>query len=178
MRKIFILRAILQFMLFFLVMGGVVLLFVMVPLILFNSGWDLPVKVAGNHIETNSSGAKIILILGALAYLFYVYAIYLLKKTIDLFINKLLFDNEVIKKLNTIGKIFILVALMTNIPSFFYSLFFNQQYKLDLTAYYSDSMLFNIAIGFFFMILSEVFKIAKNQKEENTVLKEENELTI
>jgi|SRR5690606_38349445 len=177
MRKIFILRAILQFMLFFLVMGGVVLL-LMIPIILFNSDWNIPVTISGNDIEEYTIGTKIIMAIGSIAYLLYVYAIFLLKKTIDLFIEKLLFDDKVIRNFNTIGKIFILVALMTNIPSFFYSLFFNQQYKLDLTAYYSDSMLFNIAIGFFFMILSEVFKIAKNQKEENTVLKEENELTI
>ena len=167
MRKIFILRAILQFMLFFLVMGGVVLLFVMVPLILFNSGWDLPVKFLGDYIKENSVGTKVILVIGSVAYILYVYAFFLLKKTIDLFIEKLLFDDKVIKSFNTIEKLFIIVALMTNIPKFIYTLFTHQSYELNLTTYYSDSMLFNITLGLFFITLSEIFKIAKIQKEEN-----------
>lgn len=170
MRKIFILRSILQFMLYFLVLGGVATL-IIIPVILFSSDWDIPVKIGGNYLETNSVGAKIAVVIGSIAYLLYVYAVFLLKKTIDLFIKRRLFDDEVIKKFNTIGKIFVAVALMTSIPSFFYSVFIKQNIGLNLTSYYSDSMLFNIAIGLFFMILSEVFKIAKN-------LKEENELTI
>lgn len=166
MRKIFILRAILQFMLFFLVMSGVVLL-LMIPLILFNSEWDIPVTISGNDIEEYTIGAKIIMAIGSIAYLLYVYAIFLLKKTIDLFIEKLLFDDKVIRNFNTIGKVFIIVALLTSVPSFFYHVYTNQEFVLDLTGYDSDSMLFNIAIGLFFITLSEVFKIAKIQKEEN-----------
>ncbi|PJR04137.1 DUF2975 domain-containing protein [Avrilella dinanensis] len=166
MRKIFILRAILQFMLFFLVMGGVVLL-VMIPLILFNSDWNIPVTISGNDIEEYTIGTKIIMAIGSIAYLLYVYAIYLLKKTIDLFIEKFLFDDKVIRNFNTIGKVFIIVALLTSVSSFFYHVYTNQEFVLDLTGYDSDSMLFNIAIGLFFITLSEVFKIAKIQKEEN-----------
>lgn len=166
MRKIFILRAILQFMLFFLVMGGVVLL-LMIPIILFNSDWNIPVTISGNDIEEYTIGTKIIMAIGSIAYLLYVYAIFLLKKTIDLFIEKLLFDDKVIRNFNTIGKVFVIVALLTSVSSFFYHVYTNQEFVLDLTGYDSDSMLFNIAIGLFFITLSEVFKIAKIQKEEN-----------
>lgn len=166
MRKIFILRAILQFMLIFLVIGAVGML-VFIPVILFSSDWDLPVKISGNITDVNSVGGKVVLVIGGIAYLLYVYAVFQLKKTIDLFIKRLLFDDEVINKLNIIGKIFVVVALITGITSFSSSLFFNQHIELDLTSYFSDSMLFNVAIGLFFMILSEVFKIAKNLKEEN-----------
>lgn len=170
MRKIFILRALLQFMVFFMTMGAVGLL-IIIPVFLFNSDGDLPVKISGNIIDVNTVGGKVLLVIGGIAYFLYVYAVFLLKKTIDLFIKRLLFDDEVIKKLNLIGKIFVAVALMINIPAFFSSVFFNQHIDFNLTSYYSDSMLFNVAIGLFFMILSEVFKIAKN-------LKEENELTV
>src|SRR5690606_28064615 len=139
MRKIFILRAILQFMLLFLVMGGVVLLFVMVPLILFNSDWNIPVTISGNDIEEYTIGTKIIMAIGSIAYLLYVYAIYLLKKTIDLFIEKLLFDDKVIRNFNTIGKVFIIVALLISVSSFFYHVYTNQEFVLDLTGYDSDS---------------------------------------
>lgn len=166
MRKIFILRAILQFMVFFMVLGGVALL-IMIPLILFNSDWDIPVTISGNYVEEFTVGTKIIMVIGSIAYLLYVYAIFLLKKTIDLFIKKLLFDDKVIRNFNTIGKVFIVVALLTSVPSFFYHAYTNQKFKMDLTAYDSDSMLFNVAIGLFFITLSEVFKIAKIQKQEN-----------
>lgn len=170
MRKIFILRAILQLMLVFLVIGAVGML-IFIPVILFNSEGDLPFRISGNIIDVNSVFGKVVVVIAGITYLLYVYAVFLLKKTIDLFIKRLLFDDEVIKKLNIIGKIFVAVALMTGIPSFFYSVFFKQHIEFDLTSYFSDSMLFNVAIGLFFMILSEVFKIAKN-------LKEENELTV
>lgn len=170
MRKIFILRAILQFLLIFSVIGAVGVL-IMISVVLFSSDWDLPIRIGGNLLEVNSVGAKVVLVMGGIAYLLYVYVIFQLKKMIDLFIKRLLFDDEVIKKLSIIGKIFIVAALLTGIPPFFLSLFFKQHIELNLTSYFSDSMLFNIAIGLFFMILSEVFKIAKN-------LKEENELTV
>lgn len=168
MRKIFILRAILQLLLIFSVIAVVGLL-IMIPVILFSSDWNTPIRIGGNLLEVNSVGAKVVLVMGSIAYILYVYVIFQLKKMIDLFIKRLLFDDEVIKKLNIIGKIFIIVVLLTNIPTLFYSMYFSENIEININ--YSDSILFNVAIGLFFMILSEVFKIAKN-------LKEENELTV
>lgn len=170
MRKIFILRSVLHFMLFFLIMGAIGLI-IFVPIILFVPDADIPVKIKGVAVEINNLGAKILLIISVFAYLLYVYAVFLLKKTIGLFIERKIFDNQVIKNLNNIGKLFITVALMMSVPLFLYQVLYTRHIELELTSYYSDSMLFNVAIGLFFMILSEVFKMAGK-------LKEENELTI
>ncbi|MDY0089154.1 MAG: DUF2975 domain-containing protein [Flavobacteriaceae bacterium] len=170
MRKIFILRSILHFMLFFLIMGAIGLI-IFVPIILFVPDADIPVKIKGVAVEINNIGAKILLVVSVIAYLLYVYAVFLLKKTISLFIERKIFDNQVIKNLNNIGKLFITVALMMSVPLFLYQVLYTRHIEMELTSYYTDSMLFNVAIGLFFMILSEVFKMAGN-------LKEENELTI
>ncbi|HTO34776.1 MAG TPA: DUF2975 domain-containing protein [Flavobacterium sp.] len=170
MRKIFILRSVLHFMLFFLIMGAIGLI-IFVPIILFVPDADIPVKIKGVAVEINNIGAKILLVISVIAYLLYVYAVFLLKKTIGLFIERKIFDNQVIKNLNNIGKLFITVALMMSVPLFLYQVLYTRHIELELTSYYSDSMLFNVVIGLFFMILSEVFKMAGN-------LKEENELTI
>lgn len=170
MRKIFILRSILHFMLFFLIMGAIGLI-IFVPIILFVPDADIPVKIKGVAVEINNIGAKILLVVSVIAYLLYVYAVFLLKKTISLFIERKIFDNQVIKNLSNIGKLFITVALMMSVPLFLYQVLYTRHIEMELTSYYTDSMLFNVAIGLFFMILSEVFKMAGN-------LKEENELTI
>lgn len=166
MRKIFILRSILHFMVFFMVLGAIGLV-IFVPIVLFVPDADIPVKIKGVSVELNDVGAKIILVISTIAYLLYVYSIYLLKKTVNLFISKNIFAPEVIRNLKNIGKLFIIVALMLSVPLFVYQVVFTRHIDFELTSYYSDSMLFNIAIGLFFMILSEVFKMAKNFKEEN-----------
>lgn len=166
MRKIFILRSILHFMVFFMVLGAIGLV-IFVPIALFVPDADIPVKIKGVTVELNDVGTKIILVISTIAYLLYVYSIYLLKKTVNLFISKNIFAPEVIRNLKNIGKLFIIVALMLSVPLFVYQVVFTRHIGFELTSYYSDSMLFNIAIGLFFMILSEVFKMAKNFKEEN-----------
>jgi hypothetical protein len=150
---------------------GAIGLIIFVPIILFVPDADIPVKIKGVAVEINNIGAKILLVVSVIAYLLYVYAVFLLKKTISLFIERKIFDNQVIKNLNNIGKLFITVALMMSVPLFLYQVLYTRHIEMELTSYYTDSMLFNVAIGLFFMILSEVFKMAGN-------LKEENELTI
>ncbi len=170
MRKIYILRAILELSLYFLIIGGIGLL-IFTPLILINSDWDIPLIINGVvNTSFDSTYSKIGLIVSVLSYFLFVFAIYLLKKTVTLFIKGKFFDNKVISNLNNIGKIFVIVSLIFNIVEFVFKITTTKKAEIMINSGF-DSFLFTIAIGLFFIILSEVFKIAKN-------LKDENELTI
>lgn len=170
MRKIYILRAILELSLYFLIIGGIGLL-IFIPLILINSDWDIPLIINGVvNTSFDSVYSKIGLIVSVLSYFLFVFAIYLLKKTVTLFIKGKIFDNKVISNLNNIGKIFVIVSLIFNTVEFAFKINTTKKAEIMINSGF-DSFLFTIAIGLFFIILSEVFKIAKN-------LKDENELTI
>lgn len=166
MRKIYILRAILEFMLYSLLLGGVALL-IITPFILTDSDWDIPIKINGVVSSSfDSVYSKIGLIVSVLSYFLFVYAIYLLKKTVTLFIKGKIFDNKVISNLSSIGKIFIIVTLIINTVEFIFKVATTQKATLMINSGF-DSFLFVISIGLFFIIISEVFKIAKNMKDEN-----------
>lgn len=157
-------------MLYFLIIGGVGLL-IATPFILIDSDWGVPIKINGVvNSSFDSVYSKIGLVVSVLSYFLFVYAIYLFKKTINLFIKGNIFDDQVILNLNRIGKIFIIVTLITNGLEFILKVTTTQKAELMINSGF-DSFLFTISIGLFFIIMSEVFKISKK-------IKEENELTI
>lgn len=169
MRKIFFLRAVLELLFYISIIGGIALL-VILPIIFTSSDWDIPFKINGLTTQVDSLESKITFIIAIISYFLFVYAIYLFKKTVNLFINKRIFDNQVISNLSKIGKIFIIVTIILNIIEFIFKVTTTQKAEIIVSSGF-DSFLFTIAIGLFFIIMSEVFKIAKK-------LKDENELTI
>ena len=111
------------------------------------------------------------------------YGLLLLYKIIQKFKKFQLFQTEIISYLKQMGYIFSLgylliffLKLIINMEGF---VFFNTNtYTYNLGTTIIDNPINGFVIGLFFLILSNVFQIAKNQKEENIELKQENELTI
>src|SRR5690606_33430747 len=107
------------------------------------------------------------------------YGLLLLYKITEKFKKLQLFQTEIISYLKQMGYIFSFGYLIIYFLKLFISMedfvFFNKNtYNLGTTII--DNPINGFVIGLFFLILSNVFQIAKNQKEENVVLKEENEL--
>jgi hypothetical protein len=50
------------------------------------------------------------------------------------------------------------------VPSFLYRLLYKSKFEIDLSF---SPFILTLALGLFFMVLSEVFKIARTAKEEN-----------
>jgi len=170
MRKIYFLRTALWFMLYFLILGGIGLL-IATPFIVTSSDWDIPLRINGVlNPSFDTVYSKIGLIVAVLSYFLFVYAIYLFKKTVDLFIKRKIFDNQVISNLNKIGKIFIIVTLISNGLELILNLTTQRKIEIVISSGF-DSFLFTISIGLFFIIMSEAFKLSQK-------LKDENELTI
>lgn len=112
----------------------------------------------------------------------YVYAIYKLRKCLDLFMEFKFFHQSVIKNFNLIGYIFLIGFLINCVINYtdLLSKLSNQE-RIPLSIEFTDiflNPLNGLIIGLLFLTLSKVFKIAKFQKEENIELKQENELTI
>ena len=145
----------------------------------YDLGIDYTITLRGNNKEL---APELFLPILILLYSSYVYAFYLFRKCIASFIKVKIFEVSVIRNFNHIGYIFLTGYLLT--------LFFSATMRITdkngtirLHTEY-DIMQFLLTpvngfiIGLFFLVLSKVFLIAKNQKEQNSILKQENDLTI
>lgn len=146
------------------------------------------VKFLGDKIPIEKNGIyiKIFIITCYVIYLVYVYAIILFNLCVLKFEKKIFFHVKNINMLKKIGYIFIINYIIvfligkifsielatTNTNLFLYNNFSKPVLK-EL-----ESPLGGLLLGLLFLTLSKVFEIAKNQKEENIELKQENELTI
>ena len=94
-----------------------------------------------------------------------VYCLYLFRKTLHFFEERKPFDDFVIKTYNRIGNLLLFSGILAIVLSIAFKLLFLESKRiinLGISPY-----LMIVCIGLFFMVLSEVFKIAKETKQEN-----------
>jgi hypothetical protein len=166
MKKLQILKAILDFTWFFSSIASIGLL-IFLPFYLFSSDMDLPVTINGQEIVPNNLLSKLMIFATVISGLLFLFTIYLLRKVVGYFQKREVFNPHVIKHFNLIGKLIIVSSLISNSSLFIFNII-NQHYiALSLGFGSYDSFLISISLGLFFMVISEIFKIAKNMKEEN-----------
>ncbi|WP_165929414.1 DUF2975 domain-containing protein [Flavobacterium rhamnosiphilum] len=129
-------------------------------------GYETDITLAGYKISNNNLVDKIFLILDLISSAIFIYGIYILRKLIELFISSDIFSTEVIQKLNQIGKVFLLSTLTELIAAslIFIPLGYNQK-PIDHS--WINFEFPTLGLALFFMFLSEVFKKAKETKDEN-----------
>lgn len=170
MKKLHLLKTFIDIFWFFSLIAITGLTIVM-PYMLFNSEpFDIPVKINGEKFAVVDLPSKIIAVSLFTASCFFVYGIHLLRKLLDLFSKRLIFEELSITLLNKIGKYFLLASLLTSIPAFFHNVIFKNNVSVDFGGGF-ESFFFTASLGLFFMVLSEVFQMGK-------AIKEENELTV
>jgi hypothetical protein len=170
MRQLNILKAILDLVWFFSLLGAIGLA-VFLPFYLFGTVVDIPIKIIGQEIITNNLFSKIIVFVNVVSGLLFLYSIYLLRKVVGLFQKREIFNELIVKLFNLIGKLVIASSLTSNISLFIYKIVVRNHTDLTIDIGGYDSFLISISLGLFFMVISVIFKIA-------TRMKEENELTI
>lgn len=155
MRKIFILKTILD-LLFILSIFGV--------LSFISFFLEETIRVNGYDVTADTLFAKIVLWLWYIGYLLFIYILYLFRKTAYLFLRVRIFNEKVVKNLNKIGILLIIITICTDIFLMIYSVIERKNigFRLD-----TNPMLFKIAVSLLFMTLSEVLKISTKMKEEN-----------
>lgn len=167
MKKLQILKAVLDLFWLFSIIA-IVGIFLFIPFMFLNKEIiDVPIKINGERVTIIDLITKVILTFFVVAYCFFVYGIFLLRKVLNLFSKRIIFDNIVIHFLNKIGISFLIASLFTSIPLFIYNVTHKTNNPdIEFGGGFS-SFLFTASLGLFFMVLSEVFSVAKSMKEEN-----------
>ena len=117
----------------------------------------------GEHINIE---ATIYILAIITAYGFFTYALYLFRKIMDLFAKGILFDIRTISALDQAGKAIITGSIIDIAATFIYKVTTSDIVEIK-PSIGINSTIVAICLGLFFMVLSEVFLMAKKLKEEN-----------
>lgn len=169
MRKLNILKTVLDLFWFF-TLFAILGMLIFIPFYLFSSDVDIPIKIKGQEISANTILAKIVVIVNVISGLLFFYSIYLLRKLVGLFQKREIFSDEVVRLFNLIGKLVIASSVMSSISLFIYNAVERNHLGLSLDFGSYDLLLISISLGLFFMVISEIFKIAKNMKEDSDLM--------
>jgi len=165
MRKLSILKTLIDLAFFFSAIT-VLSIIIFIPMMILGYADDFPIRMNGVEIAAYDLPTKLILVCAGIGGLFFFYSLYLFRSTISFFTKRDIFNDTVIHNFNRIGKFLVASSLMISVPFLFYSVFYGSKLNVSLDVSFGSPLL-AISLGLFFMVLSEVFKIAKNLKEEN-----------
>ena len=169
MKRLNLLKTFLDLFLFF---GGMSLLG-LITIGAFNlfDNAPIPLKIKGRPIVLNDLATSILFLVLLISALLFFYAIYLFRENVLFFIRHEIFHERVIVNFRRIGIYLITSQLLAGIALFVFNIIQKNEVGAEVDIGGFDGIFLSIALGLFFIVLAEVFSIAKN-------LKEENELTI
>ncbi|WP_439130597.1 DUF2975 domain-containing protein [Polaribacter sp.] len=163
MRKIYILKAIIDFLWIFS-MPAILLVIGLVFAVFFIDLGKLDITINAVNFNANDVTYKILLAISALNYLLLLAALYYFRKTLRYFLNTKIFDAIVISSFKKIGNLLCISAIIAICISFMIRIYYQQKVSLELGL---NEHIILLCLGLFFLILSEIFKIAKAHKQEN-----------
>lgn len=170
MKKLHLLKTLVDLFWFFAILASLALI-IFVPLFLFDDEiYDLPMKINGEKLIVMDLTTKLILLGYVFAYGFFMYAIFLFRKVLNHFSKREIFNENVILLFDKIGKLLLASTIISFVVYVAYQSYVENKVNFGIEVG-TDSFLLAASLGLFFMVLSEVFAIGKN-------IKEENELTI
>jgi hypothetical protein len=124
----------------------------------------IPIRIQGVLYDEHNFSTKLLLLSSFLSYIIIICSVFLFRKVLREFQNTKVFSLSVIKNLNTIGIVLITGAFLNGLSSFLYPIFVKSKLELSFNL---NPFILMLCFGLFFMILSEVFRIAKKAKEDN-----------
>lgn len=167
MKKLYILKALVDLLWFFSIIV-IATMAIFLPFLFFSSEpMDIPIKIGETKVTVMDLATKFMLLGLVIAYCFFVYGLFLFRKVLVLFSKRQIFEDSVIILLNKIGKFFLIASLLAVLMDFLGKLYIENKVEFGIEGGFFDSFLFTASLGLFFMVLSEVFANAKNIKEEN-----------
>lgn len=171
MRKLFILKTIIDVLWFFSVITIPIIVFAIPTLFFLEESLESVsnFKIFGNKLPNkNDVFIKIYTVSILISYLLLIYALYKFRKIMGQFLRTKIFSNSVINNFKAIGNTLIISGLLVMTSTFIYKIYAKSTLEIELG--FSTNIII-ICFGLFSLVLSEIFKISKN-------LKQENELTI
>ena len=163
MKKINILKAIVDLLWIFSV--PVVLIIIGISFTTFFVDLsDLNIELNTINMNQNDLFSKILFVISSLNYLLLIVALYFFRKVLTNFIRVRIFEEVVISSFKKIGNLLTFSGFISLIISIIGTIYFEQKVSLEFGL---NQHLVIICLGLFFLVLSEIFKIAKNAKQEN-----------
>jgi H+/Cl- antiporter ClcA len=143
---------------------------VIISIIFFQSGFSDVFTINFKEYSVESKWETVMLIITAyIPVLVGFCAVYCLKKFVDDISLTNLFSEKQVVFLRKIGVNIIVYIIVSYVISFILDVIYNRTTKIGFS--YEDDLISNyffiLIIGLFFIFLSEIFKIAKQHKEEN-----------
>ncbi|MGJ8759499.1 DUF2975 domain-containing protein [Polaribacter sp. R2A056_3_33] len=163
MRKINILKAIVDLLWIFSMPIVLVIIGFSVAIFFVDLG-DLNIKINSIGLNTDTLFSKTLLVVSALNYLLIVAALYFFKKVLNHFVRVKIFEETVISSFKKSGNLLFISGIISLTISMISKVYFQQKVTLEFGL---NQHLVIICLGLFFLVLSEIFKVAKNQKQEN-----------
>ncbi|WP_298763113.1 DUF2975 domain-containing protein [uncultured Polaribacter sp.] len=164
MRKLNILKAIVDFMWIIAVPITAPLILLLIIAIWFDKFSGIDFNFLGIEVKLDRLPSKIIIFLTGTSFLLQIYCLHIFKKVLRYFKNVKIFDVFVINSFHTIGKLLTISGALFLCIGFVGKIYLQNKISISLGLH---PYLLIIGLGLFFQILSEVFKIAKNTKQEN-----------
>ena len=125
---------------------------------------DLNIELNTININQNDLFSKILFVVSSLNYLLLIVALYFFRKVLTNFVRIRVFEEVVISSFKKIGNLLTFSGFISLIISIIGKIYFEQKVSLEFGL---NQHLVLICLGLFFLVLSEIFKIAKNAKQEN-----------
>ncbi|MFT5213277.1 MAG: hypothetical protein ACI9JT_002280 [Polaribacter sp.] len=125
---------------------------------------DLNIELNTININQNNLFSKILFVISSLNYLLLIVALYFFRKVLTNFVRVRVFEEVVISSFKKIGNLLTFSGFISLIISIICTIYFEQKVSLEFGL---NQHLVLICLGLFFLVLSEIFKIAKNAKQEN-----------
>ncbi len=163
MRKINILNAIVD-LLWIFSMPIVLMVFGFCIAIFFVDLSDLNIKINSVNFNNDTLLSKILLVISILNYLLIITALYLFRKVLNYFIRIKIFEETVITSFKKTGNLLAISGIISLSVSMISKIHFEQKITLEFGL---NQHLVIICLGLFFLVLSEIFKISRHQKQEN-----------
>jgi hypothetical protein len=163
MRKLQILKTIVDYVwILSLICYPLAILFAGMILIDGNT-FDVPVTLIGNTVDMTQPNGKVVLVIDLINFGVLLVALYYFRKLLTGFSKRLIFEDATILLLSKMGNfiiggsmLYLMADLLTKVS----------HHKIGIEVGFGP-FLYLLALGLFFKVLSEVFTIAKNMKEEN-----------
>ena len=125
---------------------------------------DLSITINTLDFNPNSTLSKILFVISSLNYLLLIVALYFFRKVVTHFVRVRVFEEVVISSFKKTGNLLTFSGFISLIISIIGKIYFEQKVSLEFGL---NQHLVIICLGLFFLVLSEIFKIAKNAKQEN-----------
>jgi Protein of unknown function (DUF2975) len=163
MRKLNFLKGIVDFVWITALFSSPFLLFFMVVVLIDSEPFDVPFKVNGTILEVVDLKTKVLFGFLCLSASLIIYGLFLFRKLLRLFQLRIIFDMKIVSLMKRLGFVIVLSALLGGIPNLILEIVKN---NISLSLGLNPFVLL-FSLGLFFLVLSEVFTIAKSIKEEN-----------